>query len=153
MKIKKIIKYYLFGKSIKEMEINKILDKISGKSKLPEKDKKLLDLYQSIKEEDMQDFLYLSKNSTFNKISSLLEKGIKVICDLHDRNGKIGLEIVEIINYIDDDSCAITVKGDIKHNLYDSFLYNIIYNIKKNEYSLQEQDEYFEKILTKGDED
>jgi hypothetical protein len=33
-------------------------------------------------------------------------------------------------------------------------LYNIIYNIKKDEYSLQEQDEYFEKIeASNGDDD
>jgi hypothetical protein len=29
----------------------------------------------------------------------------------------------------------------------DKFLYNIIYNNKCSQYSLQEQDEYFEKIM------
>ena len=33
----------------------------------------------------------------------------------------------------------------------DSNLYNLIYNIKKDEYSLEEQDEYFEKIESKND--
>ena len=74
MKIKKILKYYLFGESVKEMEMNRILDKVSDKSKLSEREKRFLDLYQNTKEEEMRDFLYLSKNSTFSKISSLLEK-------------------------------------------------------------------------------
>jgi hypothetical protein len=46
------------------------------------------------------------------------------------------------------------MKGGEKHRLDDRFLYNIIYNIKKDEYSLQEQDEYFEKIeASNGDDD
>jgi len=152
MKIKKILKYYLFGESVKEIEMNRILDKVSGKSKLSEREKRFLDLYQNTKDDDMKDFLYLSKNTTFSKISSLLEKGKKVICDLHDRNGKIGLPIIGITNSFEDESCIVIMKGDNKHKLEDKFLYNIIYNTKKDEYSLQEQDEYFEKIPTK-DED
>ena len=35
---------------------------------------------------------------------------------------------------------------DEHHKLHDKFLYNLIYNTKKNEYSLEEQDEYFEKL-------
>jgi hypothetical protein len=44
------------------------------------------------------------------------------------------------------------MKGDNKHNLHDKFLYNLIYNTKKDEYSLQEQDEYFEKITKKSED-
>lgn len=152
MRIKKILKYYLFGESIKELEMNRILDKVSSKSKLSEREKRFLDLYQNKNDDEMRDFLYLSKNSTFSKIAYLLEKGKKVICDLHDRNGKIGIPIIEITNSFEDDSCTIIMKGNNKHNLHDKFLYNIIYNTKKDEYSLQEQDEYFEKIPTQ-DED
>ena len=36
-----------------------------------------------------------------------------------------------------------------KCKLHDKFLYNIIYNIKKDQYSLEIQDEYFEKIISK----
>jgi hypothetical protein len=154
MKIKKILKYYLFGESVKEMEMNRILDKVSDKFKLSEREKRFLDLYQNTKDDDMKDFLYLSKNSTFNKISSLLEKGKKVICDLHDRNGKIGLSIIGVTNSFEGDSCTVTMKGGDKHSLHDKFLYNIIYNTKKDEYSLQEQDEYFEPIkIENGNED
>ena len=39
MEIKKLIKYYLFGLSLKEIEMNRILDKISKKSKLTERER------------------------------------------------------------------------------------------------------------------
>ena len=152
MKIKRIIKYYLFNESVKEMELNKILDKVSNRKSLTVRERNFLELYKTTREEDMKDFLYISKNSAFKKISELLEIGKKVICDLHDRNGKIGLEITGIENNFEEDTCIITMKGEEKHQLHDKFLYNLIYSIKKDEYSLQEQDEYFEKIESK-DED
>lgn len=152
MKIKRIIKYYLFNESVKEMELNKILDKVSNRKSLTARERNFLELYKTTREEDMKDFLYISKNSAFKKISELLEIGKKVICDLHDRNGKIGLNITGIENNFEEDTCIITMKGDEKHQLHDKFLYNLIYSIKKDEYSLQEQDEYFEKIESKNED-
>ena len=152
MKIKRIIKYYLFNESVKEMELNKILDKVSNRKSLTVRERNFLELYKTTREEDMKDFLYISKNSAFKKISELLEIGKKVICDLHDRNGKIGLDITGIENNFEEDTCVITMKGDEKHQLHDKFLYNLIYSIKKDEYSLQEQDEYFEKIESKNED-
>lgn len=154
MKIKKLIKYYLLGESIKEIELNRILDKIGKGKKLSEKEINFLNLYQETREENMKDFMYLSKNSTFSKIEDLLSSGKKIICNLHDRYGKFGLEITKVENIFEEDTCTVTMKGGEKHNLDDKFLYNIIYNIKKDEYSLQEQDEYFEKIeASNGDDD
>jgi hypothetical protein len=152
MKIKRIIKYYLFNESVKEMELNKILDKVSNRKSLTARERNFLELYKTTREEDMKDFLYISKNSAFKKISELLEIGKKVICDLHDRNGKIGLDITGIENNFEEDTCVITMKGDEKHQLHDKFLYNLIYSIKKDQYSLQEQDEYFEKIESKNED-
>ena len=152
MKIKRIIKYYLFNESVKEMELNKILDKVSNRKSLTVRERNFLELYKTTREEDMKDFLYISKNSAFKKISELLEIGKKVMCDLHDRNGKIGLEITGIENNFEEDTCTITMKGEEKHQLHDKFLYNLIYSIKKDEYSLQEQDEYFEKIESKNED-
>ena len=45
------------------------------------------------------------------------------------------------------------MKGGETHRLEDKYLYNIIYNQKKDEYSLQEQDEYYEKIEAGSDDD
>ena len=153
MKIKKLIKYYLLGETVKEIELNRILDKINSKKKLSDKEINFLNLYQITRDDDMKDFMYLSKNSTYDKIKDLLDKDRKVICNLHDRDGKIGLKVVDIENDFEEDECILHLKGDETFVLEDKFLYNLIYNKKKDEYSLQEQDEYYEKIEASNGED
>ncbi len=150
-KIERMIKYYLFKESVKDMELNKIKDKINKRKALTKREINFLELYQSTTKVELKDFLYLSKNTTFSKILELLESNIKVICNLHDRNGKFGMEIVKIENNFEEETCMITMIHDEHHKLHDKFLYNLIYNTKKNEYSLEEQDEYFEKIESKND--
>ena len=145
-KLERFIKYYLFNESVKQMEVTKIMEKISKKKPLTKREKNFLELYQATHKEEMKDYLYLSKNATFSKILHLLECKVKVICNLHDKNGKFGMEIVKIENNFEDETCMITMIHDEHHKLHDKFLYNVIYNTKKNEYSLEEQDEYFEKI-------
>lgn len=151
MKFRKFINYYFLGESVKEMELNRILDKVGNKTGLTDREKSFLNLYQDTTDDDMRDLMYLSKNSACNIIKGLLEKGKKVICDLHDRNGKIGLRITDIDNNFEDDTCVVTMK-DETHKLEDRFLYNIIYDCNKDIYSLIEQDEFFEKIPV-NDED
>jgi hypothetical protein len=153
MKIKKLIKYYLLGESIKEIELNRILDKIGSGKKLNKKEIGFLNLYQETREDLMKDFMYLSKNSVYSKTKDLMESGKKVICDLSDRNGKFGLEIINLQNNFEEDECIILMKGGETHKLEDRFLYNLIYKEKKGQYSLQEQDEYFEKIEAGNDND
>lgn len=151
MKIKKLLKYYLLGESVKEIELNRILDKIGRKSKLTQREKNFIDLYQTTREDEMKDFMLLSKNSTCTKLIELLENHKRIICDLHDRQGKIGLEIKSVENDAESDTCTIHMRGDEKHKLEDRFLYNIIYSLKKDIYSLQEHGEYYEKIEAKND--
>ena len=154
MKINRLIKYYLFGESLKEIEMNRILDKISKKSKLTERERGFLELYNSTqnREED-KDWMMLSKSAVSSKLKELLSSGKKIICDLHDRNGKFGLQILDVDDNIEKEYSTVIMKGDESHKLQDKFLYNLIYNMKKNQYSLEEHDEYFEKITTQGDED
>ena len=151
MKLKNFLKNYLFRSSIKEDEMNRILEKISKKEKISEKEANFLNLYQVTNDDDLRDFVYLSKNTAFTKITQLLEKGKKVICDLYDKDGKIGVEITGISNQFETERCVLKLKNGEEFFLYDKFLYNIIYNIKKDDYSLQAQDEYFEKIEAKND--
>lgn len=151
MRIRRLIGHYLFNKSVKEMEVNKILRKVFKKKTLTENEKDFIDVYQT-KESETKDYLYLSKNSAFKKITEILESGKKIICDLHDRNGRIGLEITGIVNNFEEEICTINLKGGEKHNLHDKFLYNLIYNTKKDQYSIEEQDEYFEKITTENED-
>jgi len=148
MGFKKIVDYYVLGKSLKEIEMNRTLDKIHRKVKITPKEKIFLDLYNYTTEEVGKDLMFLSKNATYRKIKELLDRSKKVVCDLHDRDGKIGLMITDIVNDIESETCDVIMKNET-HKLHDRFLYNIIYNNKKKEYSLQEQDEYFEKIEAK----
>jgi DNA-binding TFAR19-related protein (PDSD5 family) len=151
MNFKKKIKYYLLGESLKEIEMNRILEKISKKLKLSLREKRFLDLYNYTKNEDNRDFMLLSKNMVVKKITDLLKKDKTIICDLTDRDGKIGLKIEDINNNIESDFCQIVMKSGITHNIYDRYLYNIIYNLKRDQYSLQEHDEYYEKIEANND--
>ena len=75
-KIGRLIQYYIFNESVKQMEVKRIMDKISKKKPLTKKEKNFLDLYQTTSKEDLKDFLYLSKNTAFTKILELLEKKI-----------------------------------------------------------------------------
>lgn len=147
MKLKKIFKHYILRESIKEIEMNKILDKISRKVKLTQREVNFLNLYNETQNlEEDKDFMLISKNFVVKKVNDLISVGKKVICDLYDRDGKIGLQIVSINDDIEGEFSIIKLKGEETFKLQDNFLYNLIYNIKKDEYSLQVQDEYFEKI-------
>jgi len=145
MGLKKTLKYYILGESLKEIEANRILDKISKKKSLSDREKRFLELYNH-KSEENKDHMYLSKNTTCERVKTLIDSGKSVICDLHDRNGKIGLPIIAIDNTHTDDYCNILMRGNETYKLEDRFLYNLIYNQKSNKYSLQEQGEYYEKI-------
>ena len=103
-------------------------------------------MYNQTSDDDTKDYMMLSKNVAYRRVRHLLDNEKKVICDLHDRDGKIGLPILNIENDIEKEYCEIFLKDGITCKLKDNFLYNIIYNVKKNQYSLIEHDEYFEKI-------
>ena len=149
--VKRLIRYYLLGESLKEIEMNKILEKISKKKVLTAREKNFLELYNHTSDDETKDYMMLSKNVAYKRVRHLLNIDKKVICDLHDRDGKIGLQIIDIQNEAEEDFCEIKLKSGAICKLEDKFLYNIIYNLKKNIYSLTEQDEYFEKIEHSND--
>lgn len=151
MTFKKFISYFKLTESLKEVRLNQILDKISKKITLSKSEQDFLDHYDQTSEEDMMDCRMLSKESTSTKISNLLDEGKKIICNLTDRDGKIGIQIVQIYNIFDDETCIMTLKNGEKVKLKDNILYNIIYNINKEEWSLEMEDEFFEKLPVKND--
>lgn len=95
---------------------------------------------------DDRDYMLLSKNVTYEKVRQLLDNNKKVVCDIHDRDGLIGLLIQDVTNNIAKDECKVIMR-DMTILLNERFLYNIIYNVDKNRYSLQEQAEYMGKLL------
>lgn len=146
MGLKKTLKYYILGESLKEIEANRILDKVSKKKALSDRENRFLELYNYKSEETPKDLMYLSKNTTCERVRTLLDGNMMVICDLSDRNGRIGLPILNIENIHSEDDCIVFMKDNETYKLQDRFLYNLIYNQKLNKYSLQEQGEYYEKI-------
>lgn len=140
-----------FNESVKDELLNKILDKISSKQSLSQKEQEFLNKFNDIDDEDVIDFRMQSKESTYNKIKELLEEGKKVICNLIDRDGKIGIQITSIFNNYEDENCTMTLKNKEKVVLKDNLSYNIIYEFNSDSYSLEMEDEFFEKIPVKDE--
>jgi hypothetical protein len=144
MNIKKIIEHYLLGKSVKEIELNRILDKLGKKKILTEREISFLNLYQITREDEIMDYMLLSKWAATEKIREFLANGKKMICNLCDKDGRFNLQITNAEADIDGE-CTIAMKGGETHKMDDKFLYNIIYDMKRDRYSLEEQGEYYEK--------
>ena len=138
--IKKWFKYYVLGTSIKEMELNRILEKISKKENLSEREDNFLTLYNETKDSDLLDYSHLSMLDTFERIKTILAKNKKIYCEICDDDGCINERIIECV-----DDFVLNMKTKT-HQLSDNFLYNINYNIKNDTYTLTQQDEYYEKI-------
>jgi hypothetical protein len=151
MTFKKFMSYFRINESLKELRLNQILDKISKKIKLSKQEQDFLDTYSEIEEEDIMDYKMLSKESTFNKLTQLLEDNKKVICNLVDRDGKIGIQIISIYNDFQSEICTLNLKNGEKVKLQDNILYNILYNSNKDEWSLEMEDEFFEKLPVKDE--
>ena len=146
MKFKKILQNFRIPESLKEMELNLILDKITKRVRLNGKEKSFLETYKDINDDDLKSFEMLSRLTTVEKINSLIDSKKKIICDLKDRDGKLGLQIVKIENLDEDEVSIINLKDGSTFKMKDNFLYNIIYNLKKDIYSLEASDEFYEKL-------
>jgi hypothetical protein len=152
MNFKKFISYLNISETLKEIELNSILDKISKKIKLNKKEEDFLGHYDEIKDDELKDYKMLSKQSTFERISDLINNNKKVICNLFDKNGKIGMQIISIYNDYENETCILELKNGEDVELKDNYLYNIIYSLQKGSYSLEAEDEFFEKIPVKNED-
>lgn len=146
-------KFLVIQNSIQDEIVNQILDKILSRKKLKASETNFLERFEEIIELEIQDYSHISKNVTVEIIESLLLKKIQVICDLNDRDGKIGSEIISVKNDFLEKTCELSLKNNSKIELSDRFLYNLTYKLVKHHYSLTVQDEYFEKIFKEKDED
>jgi hypothetical protein len=145
-------KYLNLRDSFHDKSLNQILDKILFKQKLNQDEVDYLEKYNDILKLEIKDYYYISKNLTSDLIKSLIEKKIKVICNLEDRNGRFDDEIINLEGNFEDNKSKIFLKRGETCYLEDRFLYNLFYKVEKKYYSLVVQDEYFEKIKV-GNED
>jgi hypothetical protein len=144
MKFKKFITS--ISESVKELSLNRILDKISKDGKITDGERNFLNNYEKSND---RDYRMISKESVISTIKELKNSGKRIICNLHDRNGLIGLEIVNFENNFQSDECILSLKGGEKFKLDDRFLYNISWDMDGNIYYLELDSEYFEKIPLK----
>lgn len=130
------------GGSIKNSNLDNILDKISIRQDLSERERDFLLKFDGIDENELKDFNFLSLLDLFY----LMSKIKKVInCDIKDKSGKINDQIIS--SYYNYDECQIVLT--LKHGkfvLNDNYLYKLTYEFKHDNYSLDIQDEYHEKI-------
>ena len=147
MSFKKFLKYLNINESsFKETRLNQILDKMNKGLKISKREEKFLNRYDKTTDEDFKDYKMMTKESTFTKIIELLELNIKVVCDLVDRNGKISLPITSIYNNYELGKTFMTLSNEEEIELRDNFFYELNYNFDKDYYSLEEVDEFYEKI-------
>ena len=152
MKFKRWVRYVVFKESIKETELNRILDRVSGGKELTNKERNFLDLYNTIKDKDIQDYLLLSKQSAFERIKEIVDEGGIVICNIPDRDGPIGLKVINMIYDWNSERVELELDKGIKHYLDDKYLYNIV-GKGKNKWSLEIHDEYHEKAIISNKND
>jgi hypothetical protein len=150
MNFKGWLRHVFLNESVKEAELNRILDKISAGNILTDKEQSFLDLYNTLKDRDVQDYVLLSKQSVAEKIQELIDNGAIIICNMVDRNGPIGLKIVNQKMNWDSETVELTLDKGEKYLLDDKYLYNL-FNKGNNKWSLEPHSEYFEKIPVKGD--
>lgn len=132
--------------SFKEIKLNHILDKISRGETISDRDRNFLDGYER-EINDWKDYKLLSKENIVERLNLILPKK-KVMCNLEDRDGKIRSIIISLENKFGGD-CFLQLKNGDMFKLGDNYLYNLIYNTKKDQYSLESEDEFYEEIEAK----
>jgi len=147
MSFKKFLKYLNINESsFKETRLNKILDKMNKGLKISKREQKFLNRYDKTTDDDFKDYKMMTKESTFTKILELLELNIKVVCNLVDRNGKISLPIESIYKNYELGKTFMKLSNGEEIELKDNFFYELNYEFDKDFYSLEEVDEFYEKI-------
>jgi len=124
--------------SLKDVELNRILDKINKKDGLNDYEEEFLNRFSNLTDDDIKDYMYLSNIDTIRRISSMISNGDVVKCGILENLG----DIISI-----DGNSILTKNKSLE--LKDNFLYNLIH--KGGYWILFTQDEYFEKIPLRND--
>lgn len=128
--------------NIKLNELNQILDKISINQGLSEREMSFLQDYEEIDESELKDYNFLSLMDLFYIICKIKKE---IICDIKDKFGKINQQI-KSVEYLHDEYKIILGLKHGTFSLTDNFLYKLTYEFKHDNYSLDIENEYYEKI-------
>jgi len=147
--LRRIFSSFKLPENLKEIELNSILEKISKRKSINSNEKNFLETFESIQDDDLKNFSLLSRQTATEKINDIINKNKTIICELEDRDGKIGQSIIDTSNDYENELTILKFKNKQVFKMKDNFLYNINYNLKKNIYTLEKSDEFYEKISTK----
>lgn len=131
----------------KIFELNQILDKISLHDDLTQREKDFLEDFGDINDDEIKDYNYLSLLDLFYTMSKINKS---IICDIKDNQGRIN-DLIISMDY-NHDECLL--KLGLKHgsvDLKDNCLYKLIYQFKHDNYSMDIESEYYEKITLNND--
>jgi len=147
--LRRIFSSFKLTENLKEIELNSILEKISKRKSINSNEKNFLETFESIQDDDLKSFSLLSRQTATEKINDIINKNKTIICELEDRDGKIGQSIIDTSNDYENELTILKFKNKQVFKMKDNFLYNINYNLKKNIYTLEKSDEFYEKISAK----
>jgi hypothetical protein len=102
------------------MKIKKIFDKLRNsilKNNMVETIISSTEVLLTKKNLLYKDYMLISKNFVVKKINELLDDNIVVICNLNDRNGKIGLSISKIENDMDSENSILYLNLHINYQI------------------------------------
>jgi hypothetical protein len=133
--------------SVKERALNHILDMISSGRGLRAVEKHFLDIQQSIPDSEMKDHMMVSSVEAGHRVSSILGLGIGVTCNLRDRDGMMGADVLssEVLG----DIARLTLSGHTTVDLLPSLLYDLTFSVRDFRYSLESGQEFFELATIK----
>lgn len=130
--------------SLKTKQMNFILEKLSSKGKITQKEKSFLDSYERLSDKDFGEFSMLTSNEAESKIEYLIHNNIDVICNICDELGPLGHKINDIVG--EDGSKILILEKNYTLELRDNCFYDLKYDIKKIRFSLESNNEYYELI-------
>lgn len=137
------------SQSLKTIQLNYILDKISESTSLNTKELSFLDAFQDIDDSYFGEFSMLNSSTVIEKIDYLLRMKFEVICNLCDSIGPINLKIND--TYISNNKHHLLLEKDDSLLLEDNCFYDLKYNLKFCRFSLESNNKYYELLPIKNE--
>jgi hypothetical protein len=98
----------------------------------------------------MVDMMMVSSAEAGRMVSSLLGIGIGVTCNLMDRDGAMGADVVRA--EVTGDTARITLAGHHTIDLPPSMLYDLTFSLREFRYTLESGQEFYELATIKNDD-
>lgn len=130
--------------SLKAKQMDFILEKLSSKGKITQKEKFFLDSYERLSDKDFGEFSMLTSNEAESKIEYLIHNNIDIICNICDELGPLGYRINDIVE--ESGSKILILEKNHTLELKDNCFYDLKYDIQKIRFSLESNNEYYELI-------